>query len=166
MTRDRVIGRDNALPWNIPAEYARFLDHVRGHPVIMGRSSYEIFGKDLNESALIVVSRSVSSLPDAAVCPSIDFAVEQARTHGRRVFCGGGASIYRQMLPLADAMYLSIVKGDYDGDAHFPEFDESEWVIEQRVDNPEFEFRVYKKCQISDGSDMISTRDTPSCEIA
>jgi dihydrofolate reductase len=145
MTRDRVIGRDNGLPWNIPDEYAQFLGHVRGHPVIMGRSSYEIFGKDLTESPLVIVSRSLTSLPDAAVCPSIETAIERARTHGERVFSAGGASIYGQTLPLADAMYLSIVKGDYEGDTRFPEFDESSWVVEHKIDYPEFEFRHYRR---------------------
>ena len=56
MTRQRVIGKDNALPWSIPDEYDHFLRLVRGHPVIMGRTSYQIFGPDLPGSRLIVVS--------------------------------------------------------------------------------------------------------------
>ncbi len=145
MTRRRVIGRENALPWKIPAEYEHFLEQVRGHPVILGRTSYEIFGPDLRDSRLVVVSRSRIELPDAEACTTIERALEIARRHGGRVFCAGGASIYRQTLPLADALYLSFIKQDHDGDTHFPEFDEGEWDVTRREDHPEYEFRVYER---------------------
>ena len=60
MTRDRVIGRDRALPWSIPEEYEHFLSHVRGNTVLMGRTSYEIFGPDLQDTRMIVVSRALA----------------------------------------------------------------------------------------------------------
>ena len=126
MTRDRVIGSNNALPWHIPDEYASFLRRVRGHPIVMGRTSYEIFGADLKGSSpIVVVSRSLdaASLPDADVRPDVGSALSLAGTHGERVFSAGGGSIYRQTLPLADALYLSIVKKDYAGDTYFPEFE-------------------------------------------
>ena len=145
MTRDRIIGSRDGLPWSIPDEYAHFLSLVRGHPVIFGRKSYEIFGADLTDSPLIVVSRSAKDLPGAQVCSSIEAAVEFAATHGERVFSAGGATIYGQTLPLATAMYLSIVKGDYAGDTRFPEFDESEWQVTRTDDHPDFEFRVYER---------------------
>ncbi len=72
MTRSRVIGKDRALPWNIPEEYEHFLGQVRGNTVIMGRTSYEIFGPDLPDSRLVVVSSSVKSLADAEVCSDVD----------------------------------------------------------------------------------------------
>ncbi len=145
MTRDRVIGSRGGLPWNIPEEYGQFVSLVRGHPVIMGRTSYEIFGGDLGESPLIVVSRSLGELPGVEVCSGIDEAIEAARAHGPTVFSAGGASIYRQTLPRADAMYLSFVKGDYQGDARFPEFDEADWVITRTDHHPQFEFRIYER---------------------
>ena len=145
MTGDRVIGSRDGLPWNIPDEYAHFLDQVRGHPVIFGRKSYEIFGTDLEESPLIVVSRSLGKLDGARVCPSVDAAVELGGTLGERVFSAGGATIYAQTLPLATAMYLSIVKGDYTGDTRFPDFDETDWRITRCDDHPEFEFRIYER---------------------
>lgn len=151
MTRDRVIGRDNALPWDLPDEYEHFRREVRGHPVVMGRSSYEIFGPDLPDSNLFVVSRSLTSVPGAEVCATVERALERARSRGPRVFSAGGATIYRQTLPLADTMYLSIVKRDYQGDTRFPEFDEREWEITRREDHPEWEFRVYSR-RMSPGS--------------
>lgn len=145
MTRDRVIGSADGLPWSIPEEYDRFLEHVRGQAVIFGRKSFEIFGPDLPDSKMFVVSRSVARVEGAEACPTVEEAVERARRTGLRVFSAGGASIYRQTLPMADAMYLSIVKGDYHGDTRFPEFDEGEWQVTRREDRPEFEFRVYER---------------------
>lgn len=142
---NRVIGNAGALPWNIPDEYRQFLDFVRGNVVLLGRTSYEIFGPDLIDSKLVVVSRSVTSLPDARVCADVPTAVDTARGLGGTVFSAGGASIYRQTLPLADSMYLSLVKGDFAGDAFFPDFDESEWEIVRTDDHPAFEFRVYSR---------------------
>jgi dihydrofolate reductase len=147
MTRGRVIGRNNALPWDIPEEYEQFLRRVRGSTVLMGRTSYEIFGRDLRESTLIVVSRSLDRLPAAEIRPSVESAIELARSYGGRIFSAGGATIYRQTLPLADALYLSIVKRDYTGDTHFPEFDPAEWVVVQTEDHPRYEFRVYQRRQ-------------------
>jgi dihydrofolate reductase len=144
-----VIGNADGLPWSIPAEYRQFLAHVRGQAVIFGRKSFEIFGGDLPDSELFVVSRSAGALAGAparaTVCATVDEAAERARATGLRVFSAGGASIYRLTLPMADAMYLSIVKGDYSGDTRFPEFDESDWTITRRDDHPEFEFRVYER---------------------
>lgn len=148
MTRSRVIGKGAGLPWDLPEEYAHFLEQVRGQPVILGRRSYEIFGRDLAASPLVVVSSTATLLPVAAVCRSVEAAVERARTLGPRIFSAGGAAIYRQTLPLADTLYLSIVKGDHEGDTYFPEFDEHEWTVTRRDDHPRFEFRVYERgCQ-------------------
>jgi len=145
MTRSRVIGKDRALPWNMPEEYEQFLGHVRGSTVILGRTSYEIFGSDLPDARLIVVSSSVKSLADAAVCADVESAVAQARSHGTPVFSAGGASIYRQTLPLADAMYLSFIKEDYEGDSYFPAWSDAEWEIVRTVDHTRYEFRVYER---------------------
>jgi dihydrofolate reductase len=145
MTRDRVIGSADGLPWSIPDEYQHFLGLVRGQAVIFGRKSYEIFGPDLPDSELFVISRAAAALEGAHVCSSVEEAAERARQTGRRVFSAGGASIYRLTMPMADAMYLSIIKGDYSGDTRFPEFDEKDWLVTRRDDHPEFEFRVYER---------------------
>ena len=144
MTRDRVIGSNGGLPWSIPEEYEQFLAQVRGQAVIFGRKSYEIFGGDLPEAELFVISRS-SKVAGARVFHDVEQAVAAARETGKTVFSAGGASIYRLTLPMADTMYLSIVKEDYEGDTRFPEFDESEWTISRRDDHPAFEFRHYER---------------------
>jgi dihydrofolate reductase len=145
MTRDRVIGAGAGMPWDVPEEYAQFLRLIEGHTVIMGRRSWEIFGADLTSAHNLVVSRSATSLPGATVVAGVAEALEVARVLGRNVFSAGGAQIYAQTLPLADALYLSFIKGDYTGDAHFPAFDESDWRVERREDHPRFEFVVYRR---------------------
>ncbi len=145
MTRDRVIGKGDGLPWHIPVEYQQFLDHVRGQAVVFGRKSYEIFGRDLPDTEMFVVSRSAAHMAGAQTFTAVDAAIDAARRTGKKLFCAGGASIYALTLPIAQAMYLSIIKGDYDGDAHFPEFDLSEWRVTRRDDHAEFEFRVYER---------------------
>jgi dihydrofolate reductase len=145
MTRGRVIGSRAGLPWSIPEEYEQFRAHVRGQAVIFGRKSYEIFGRDLPDSDLFVISRS-AELVGVRVYSDVERAAAAARATGKTVFSAGGGSIYRLTLPMAKRMYLSIVKGDYEGDTLFPEFDESDWVISRRDDHAAFEFRVYDRC--------------------
>ena len=145
MTHDRVIGRAGALPWSIPDEYEHFLSEVRGNTVLMGRTSFEIFGRDLTESRLVVVSGTLHSLPGAEVRPDVASALERARAYGRPVFSGGGATIYRATLPLADAMHLSLIKEAYEGDTYFPAWDEAHWDLVQSKDRGRWEFRIYRR---------------------
>ncbi len=145
MSADRIIGQGEGMPWNVPEEYRQYLGFVSGNTVIMGRRSYQIFGRDLDRSQNLVISRSSLSLKNARVFPSLETAVAAAYRLGKPVFCAGGASIYRQALPLADALYLSYIKGRFQGDAYFPEIDPDHWQIEKQVDHPRFEFVVYRR---------------------
>ncbi len=142
---DRVIGKGDGLPWHVPEEYNQFLDFIRGQTVILGRRSYPIFGKGLTSDHNVVVSRSVKELPGAVVAHTIEEAIEVATSYGKTVFSAGGSTIYEQTIPLADAMYLSFMKGSFTGDAYFPPFNESEWTGESRTDHPAFEFVTYKR---------------------
>lgn len=145
LSADHVIGSGDGMPWDVPEEYAHFLRLIEGQTVIIGRRSYEIFGASLTSAHTVVVSRSTATLPGAVVAASVEDAVREAEALGRTVFSAGGASIYAQTIPLADAMYLSYIKGDYTGDARFPPFDAREWTVERREDHPRFEFVVYRR---------------------
>lgn len=143
MSRDRVIGSGDGMPWSVPEEYAHFLKSIEGQTVIMGRRSYEIFGPDLTSAHNIVVSRSWEGTEGVVVCGSIEEAAATAASFGQTVFSAGGATIYGQTLPLAEAMYISWIKGDFSGDTLFPEFDEAEWDVVERRDHEGFEFVHY-----------------------
>ncbi len=145
MSTDRVIGSGDGMPWSVPEEYQQFLGYVEGQTVIMGRRSYEIFGPDLTSAHNIVISRSEAEQEGVVVCGSIEEATEKATSFGKTVFSAGGATIYAQTLSLAEAMYISYVKGDFSGDAYFPEFDEDEWDVVERRDHEGFEFVHYRR---------------------
>ena len=145
MSTDHVIGRGNGMPWHVPEEYAQFRRFIKGQTLLIGRRSYEIFGPDLTSAHTVVVSRSTRELPGATVVATVEDALREAESFGRTVFSAGGASIYAQTLPLAEAMYLSYIKGHFTGDAYFPAFSEREWVVERREDHPRFEFVVYRR---------------------
>ncbi|MDA8018186.1 MAG: dihydrofolate reductase [Thermoanaerobaculia bacterium] len=141
---NRVIGRDGGLPWNIPDEYQQFLEHIRGHTVIMGRISWEIFGEDLTSARHIVLTRNPRKVRNAITVPSFEQALERAEAIGsRRTFVAGGASVYEEALSEADALYLSYVKGEYSGDTFFPDFDPADWSVEWTREHPAFEFVAY-----------------------
>lgn len=145
MAKNRVIGSGAGMPWNVPEEYRHFLDTVDGETVLMGRRSWEIFGDDLTSAHNIVVSRSIRELAGATVVDDLCAAVELGRSYGRRLFSAGGAQIYAQTMPLADAMHLSFIKGEFEGDAWFPEIDDKIWKVTERRDHPRFEFVVYER---------------------
>ncbi|MCP3962180.1 MAG: dihydrofolate reductase [bacterium] len=136
---DAVIGR--AFRW----DWYKAKESPNGQTVIMGRTSFEIFGPDLTTTRNIVVSRSIKESPGATVAPGIDEAVATAESIGNIVFSAGGASIYRQTMPLADKMYLSTIKGDFTGDAWFPEFSDAESEVEKEEDQPRFRFIVWRR---------------------
>jgi len=145
MSSDRIIGTPDGMPWSVPEEYQQYLSFVRGNPIIMGRRSFEIFGPDLPGESLFVVSRSLQTITGARVCSSLDQAIEEAKAvaeHGK-IFIAGGGSIYEKALPLANAMYLSTIKGSYEGTVYFPEFSDENWNVEEEREEARFTFRRY-----------------------
>ncbi len=146
MTKDRVIGRDNDMPWKIKTESAHFFRTTQKGTLVMGRKTFESIGsKPLPHRPHVVVSRTLEPIVGVDVCPSLEQALTQAATYGREVFVMGGGQIYDQALPLADRMILSYVKGDYRGDTHFPDFDESDWDVVHEDDHPEFRCVEYHR---------------------
>ncbi|MEM6799728.1 MAG: dihydrofolate reductase [Planctomycetota bacterium] len=145
MSDTRVIGAGDGMPWNVPEEYQQFLDLVAGQTIFMGRRSYEIFGPDLTTEHTIVLTRSSRLGEGVVTAATLEDAITLAASYGKTVFCGGGSSVYEQALPLADAMYLSYIKGDFTGDAYFPAFDETEWRIVEDRGHARFRFVHYER---------------------
>ncbi|RMG18551.1 MAG: hypothetical protein D6730_22650 [Bacteroidetes bacterium] len=139
-----VIGTPDGMPWQVPEEYAQYLAFTRDQTVIMGRRTWEIFGQDLRSRHTLVVSRSLPARQGIEVYASLEAALEAAGKLGREVFIAGGASIYRQSLSLADRMYLSFIKGQFEGTAYFPAFDLTQWKITQQEEHPRFEFVMFE----------------------
>ncbi len=145
MSRDRVMGSGDGMPWHVPAEYEQYLGQVAGQTMLMGRRSYEIFGRDLATTELVVVSRSLRRLAGACVAASFDEAVDRARQTQRTIFIGGGSEIYRQGLAVADRMHLSVIPGNYIGDTWFPEFDAADWELELEEARAGYDYFEYAR---------------------
>jgi dihydrofolate reductase len=127
MARNRVIGLHNRLPWRLPADMKRFRELTTGHAIIMGRKTFDSLARPLPNRTNIVVTRDRAFRPDGAtVAHSVEEAVARAGTD-REIFVIGGEQIYRQTLPVADRLYLTLVDSEFEGDAWFPEYEPEEW---------------------------------------
>ncbi len=121
-----VIGDKNALLWNIKEDMRRFRTTTTGHPVIMGRKTFESIGRPLPKRTNVVITRGDSSFEGCEVAHSIEEAIAMFQQE-EEIFIIGGAQIYKQAMPLADKLYLTIVHRPYEGDTSFPEIDYTEW---------------------------------------
>lgn len=124
---NRVIGRDNRLPWHLPSDLAHFKRITSGHAVILGRRNHESIGRPLPNRRNIVVTRQPGyAAPGCTVAGDLCRALALA-SHDPEIFAIGGADIYRQMLPHAQRLYLTVVQARPEGDTFFPAFDRGQW---------------------------------------
>ena len=145
-----IIGADGKLPWRIPGELEHFKRVTLGHPVIMGRRTWESLKGPLPGRENIVVTRTPGyEAPGAAVAGSLEGAL--AMCLGEPVaFVIGGTQLYRDALPLAAGMVLTEIQRNYEGDSWFPAWDRSKWRESQReahtaADGTRFDFVLYEK---------------------
>ena len=120
LARNRVIGRDGKLPWHLPEDLKRFKQLTTGHTVVMGRKSFESIGKPLPDRRNVVLSSH--PVPGIETYTSISDLLK-ALSAESTVFIIGGGEVFRQMLPLADALYLTLLDHDVEGDTFFPEYE-------------------------------------------
>ncbi len=142
MTQSLVIGKNNDLPWSIPEDLKNFKRLTSGHPIIMGRSTYESIGRPLPNRTNIVLSKTMKPQEGIIVCSSLKEAIKTAQAHDETVFIIGGATVYTQALPVADKLCISWVKKDYDGDTYFPEVD---WDLFKKTLAKEYTDFVYEE---------------------
>lgn len=142
MAENHCIGKDNRMPWHISDDLKRFKALTTGHPVIMGRKTFEsILGylkKPLPDRHNIIVSRSgfTHDFPSAPVFNDIQSAITHAkRIASSEVFIIGGAQIYSQAIDMVDILHLTKVHKTVDGDAFFPKFDMNDWKETARKDH-------------------------------
>lgn len=130
---NNVIGKDNQLPWHLPNDMKYFKNQTWGMTVIMGRKSLESLGKPLQGRKNIVVTRNKDWKREGAeVAHSIDEAIELAKKTGaNEIFIIGGAEIFKAAMPVAGRIYLTRIHHKFEGDAYFPEVEESQWQLVQ-----------------------------------
>lgn len=127
MSENQVIGKDNSLPWHLPADLHHFKQVTLGKPIIMGRKTYESIGRPLPQRQNIVITRDIHfSATGCWVVNSIEAALEAA-SEQEEVFIIGGAHLYTQALPLITCLYLTIIHKKIEGDTFFPPINKSEW---------------------------------------
>jgi dihydrofolate reductase len=125
---NRVIGKDKDLPWHIPEDLKHFKRLTTGHPLLMGRKTFESivhqFGGPLPDRRTVVLTSKgeLPEYPEVEAYASIDAALEALEGEDT-VFIGGGEAVYEQFLPRADRLELTLVEGNYEGDTYFPEYE-------------------------------------------
>ena len=127
MDENRLIGKDNKLPWHLPADLAYFKKITTGKSIVMGRKTYDSIGRPLPNRRNIVISRNSKTLiTGCEVLTSIDEVLSTTKDEDE-VMIIGGASLCEQLLPQVSRLYITKIEGKFDGDVYFPEYDESDW---------------------------------------
>lgn len=121
-----VIGGGNSLLWHISEDLKRFKEITSGHPVIMGRKTYDSLGRALPNRRNVVITRQDILIEGVDIVHSLEEAISLF-TPDEEVFIIGGAHIYNEAMPIADKFYLTLVHHNYDGDVKYPEWDSNQW---------------------------------------
>ena len=154
MDENRVIGYHNQLPWRLPEDLKFFKRVTMGHPIAMGRKTYDSIGKPLPGRENIVITRDENYDPEGCtVMHSIEEMLDYAAgNNSEEIFVIGGAEIFKEVLPEADKLYLTMIHHRFEGDTFFPVFDIEKWELESREiglkneKNPyDYEFLIYKR---------------------
>jgi dihydrofolate reductase len=160
---NRVIGRGNTVPWRLSTDLKRLKSLTMGHPVIMGRKTFETLPQPLPGRTNIVVTRdSHYHPPDGVLVASTAERALELAGDNVEVFILGGAQIYAQLLHRADRMYLTEVHADIEGDTLFPDFDDVvEWRLDDREDHEadeknEYPFSFLLYVRVGSGEKLIA----------
>lgn len=151
VARNGIIGDRNTLLWHISEDMKHFRRLTSGHPVVMGRKTFDSIGRPLPQRTNVVITRSDRTFAGCLRAGSLEEALGML-DGGDEIFIIGGAQIYASALPVADRMELTIVERDYEGDTSFPEWNRAEWrlVRVERFERGEtfdapFRFETYER---------------------
>jgi len=127
MADNRVIGKENKMPWHLPEELTYFKKVTMGKPIVMGRNTFESIGRPLPGRKNIVISRDPQlKIEGVTVVNSINAAIE-AGDQCEELMIIGGAMLYNEMLPRADILYLTEIELSVEGDTYFPDYEQFSW---------------------------------------
>lgn len=144
MDQKRGIGKDNHLLFKIPEDFKRMKNLTFGHPIIMGRKTFESIGRVLDGRTNIVITRDLTyKVPGAVVVQSLEEAVRVAKEKDQReIFIFGGGQVFEEAMPMVDRLYLTIVEGDFQADTFFPDYSAFKKVLYEK--SGEFDILKYK----------------------
>lgn len=152
MGRNKSIGANNQLPWRLPADLAYFKRVTMGHPIVMGRKTYESIGRPLPGRTNVIVTRDPAFRAEGCVVVHTPEEAIARCGEAEELFVIGGAEIFRLFMPHADKLYITHIDEDFEADTFFREFVESEWTLESEEPgvkderNPyDYAFRVYSR---------------------
>lgn len=153
MDENRVIGKDNQLPWHLPEDLKFFKRTTMGHPIAMGRKTHESIGRALPGRENIVITRQLDyKSHDVTVFYSMEEFVKYCGSQDDEIFVIGGAEIFKETFEYADRLYITHIEEEFEGDTYFPECNEREWELvssEKGIKdekNPyKYEFRIYDR---------------------
>jgi dihydrofolate reductase len=151
-SENNVIGKDNQLIWKMPADMKFFREKTTGHHIIMGRKTFESTGVLPKRTTIIISRNNNLTIPEnCLLATSIEDAISKVK-NDEEVFIIGGADIYKQSLAVADKIYLTRIHHTFEGDAYFPEIDNTKWeVVSEQTHQPDeknqyaFTFLEYRK---------------------
>ena len=150
MAANRVIGHRNRIPWHLPDDLRMFKQLTMGHHIVMGRRTYESIGRLLAGRTSIIVTRQHDwVVPGAIIAHSFEQALAAA-SGDEEVFVIGGAEIFREALPVADRIYLSLVDGEPEGDTFMPPFEALGWREIEREKRHGYEYLVLERAAARD----------------
>ncbi len=146
MSKNRVIGVNNTLPWRIPEELQHFKKLTMGKPIIMGRKTFDSIGRRvLPGRKSIILTRDTDLVGDGFVVADSVTAALRAAGETNEIMVIGGASVYAAFLELADRIYISVVPEEYTGDAFFPELDAKTWHLVEQQEQPKFIAQIFER---------------------
>ncbi len=150
MTPDHVMGLNGQLPWNVPEDLKHFKRLTTGHTVLMGRKTFDSIRKPLPNRTNLILSRQIPAHipPGTHWFTDLNKAITVAKKSGEpELFVVGGAEIYAMAMPLADRLYISIIKLDAPviGDTWFPQWQPAQWRLASRRELPGVEFLTYNR---------------------
>lgn len=153
MAKNRVIGRNNKLPWHLPADLKHFKALTMGHHIVMGRKTYESIGKPLPGRTSVVVTRNRDYPAPAGVLTAVSLEAAIAACRNEEdIFVIGGAELYTQALPLVTTLYVTEIQQDVEGDTWFPRFAPEEWYeascekySQQNPEPLQYHFVIYRR---------------------
>lgn len=143
MDNNRLIGNNNQLPWHLPADFAHFKSVTMGKPIIMGRKTYESIGRPLPGRTNIVLSRNPDTWYEGVECVSSFEDAIALVPDAEEVVVIGGSTIYEMLLTKVNRLYITYVDGVFEGDAWFPDFDQSQWLEKEEVVRESDEKNLY-----------------------
>jgi dihydrofolate reductase len=138
MGSNRVIGNNNLMPWHLSADLKKFKKITMGSPILMGRKTYESIGRPLPGRTNLIISRNPEYRQDGClVFNDVETAIKKGCESSGEIFVIGGADLYEALLPIADALYLTIINREFQGDTFFPDIDRNDWseVERENIDN-------------------------------